>query len=513
VSYGRYVEERRRGSSVGRSIRRMSGSSGRAVVVGAVTSAATFYAFLVTDFTGLRQMGIIAGSGILICMVTVLVLLPAMLVWNEEHHRKRESRPTMYLHAFGAAHLVRWSVKRPRTTLLVGGLITVVLAGFGFTLEFQDSMREMRSPENRGVRALDEVGDHFGASFEFMSLMIESEDLGEVLTLADRASEEAGRLVDEGVLDGYESVATVLPPPARQRQALAWLERHPERTDPSRVRRELSAALRAEGLRPEAFDEGLLLLEEALGVDRPIAPESLSLSAENRRLLERYLRKEEGVWHTVVRLYPPPREWKREPPPAVEELAAELGPRVTLTGVNVVSRHLRQKSKRQAVTAAILGFLLVGALLWLDFGRLGDALLSLVPLAVGIVWMLGFMALLGIEVNLMNIFVTTMIIGIGVDYGIHALHRFREAPPGDVEALSAGLLETGKAIVLAALSTVAGFGSMALSRYPGLESIGYVAILGALSTALVSVTLLPAWFRWRMAKSSAPGKRETVSEG
>ena len=87
-----------------------------------------------------------------------------------------------------------------------------------------------------------------------------------------------------------------------------------------------------------------------------------------------------------------------------------------------------------------------------------------------------------------------MIIGIGVDYGIHAVHRYREAAArGDLARLHAGLAETGKAIVVAALSTVVGFGSLATSRYPGLRSTGYVAILGALGTALVAITLLPAF--------------------
>jgi len=95
--------------------------------------------------------------------------------------------------------------------------------------------------------------------------------------------------------------------------------------------------------------------------------------------------------------------------------------------------------------------------------------------------------------NFMNVFVTTMIIGIGVDYGIHAVHRYRESAGNGNGHLTAGLAETGKAIVVAALSTVVGFGSLATSRYPGLRSTGYVAILGALGTALVAITLLPAF--------------------
>ena len=82
--------------------------------------------------------------------------------------------------------------------------------------------------------------------------------------------------------------------------------------------------------------------------------------------------------------------------------------------------------------------------------------------------------------NFMNIFVTTMIIGIGVDYGVHMVHRYREL--GGIRSARRardGLGETGKAIVLAALSTTVGFGSLSLSHYPGLQSMGKVAILGA----------------------------------
>ena len=96
VSYGRFVEERQAGKSFEQALMRMSGSCGRAVVVGGVTSAATFYAFGVTDFTGLRQMGFLTGTGILLCMLAVLLLLPAMLSWNEAHHSRRARTPRLF---------------------------------------------------------------------------------------------------------------------------------------------------------------------------------------------------------------------------------------------------------------------------------------------------------------------------------------------------------------------------------------------------------------------------------
>jgi len=93
--------------------------------------------------------------------------------------------------------------------------------------------------------------------------------------------------------------------------------------------------------------------------------------------------------------------------------------------------------------------------------------------------------------------VITMIIGIGVDYGIHVIHRYHEeenTPGGDVEA---AVEETVRGIFLAALTTVVGFGSLATSHYPGLVSMGVVSTIGTLATALVAIVVIPAWLTWR----------------
>jgi predicted RND superfamily exporter protein len=224
----------------------------------------------------------------------------------------------------------------------------------------------------------------------------------------------------------------------------------------------------------------------------------LSLDESSRHLLERFVQETDSGWKSIVYLYPPPLRWRRDAPPSAERLAEDLGPNAVLSGVNVVSSFLRRTVKRDAILAAVVGFVIVSLLLWADFRRPLDTLLSLAPLVLGVIWMLGAMAALSLPMNFFNIFVTTMIIGIGVDYGIHMMHRYREGRDSQIEDLEGGLVETGKAVVLAALSTTVGFGSLSLSSYPGLRSMGVVAILGAVSTALVAITLLPAYLSLRI---------------
>jgi hypothetical protein len=514
VSYGRYVEERRRGAAMEPALATMATTSGRAVVVGAVTTAATFFAFLVTDFTGLRQMGFLTGTGILFCMIAVLALLPALIAWGEHRHRRRETHPNLYLHSFGTGPLMRFCVRRPVATLVAGALVTVAAVWGALGLQFEEGMKTMRPEKgNRGIEVGEEVARHFDSGFDAMMLMIRGDDLEEVFERSEAAVEGASRLAREGVLLGYSGLTSILPSPARQRRALEWLERGRAsgRLDGGRIAGDFRAALAEEGMRQEPFERGLELFGQALAVEQPVAPEELAADPESGQLLDRYLQRvsaeEGGGWVSVVYLYPPLNRWRRHPPPQAVELAEELGPDVVLTGPNVVNQRMRQRVRRDAVVAGVLGFLLVAILLWLDFRKPADALLALIPLLVGLLWMLGGMALFGIQMNFMNVFVTTMIIGIGVDYGIHAVHRYREAGAAGVDRLGAGLIETGKAIVVASLSTVVGFGSLATSRYPGLRSTGFVAVMGALATALVAITLLPAYLSLRerrAARNRAP---------
>jgi hypothetical protein len=499
VLYGRYVEERQRGADVEAALRGMGGATARGVVLGAVTTAATFYAFLITDFTGLYQMGLIVGTGILFCLVAVLLLVPAMIGWSEAHHAKREREPRLHLFAFGVERLTRSALRWPRATLLAAAAATLVALYLAPGLVFEDSVEALRPGGNRGILAQEEVNRHFGAGFDHMSLVVETPTLEETLALVDRAADEARRLVEEGRLGAFDAVTSVLPSPDSQREALAELAagRASGALAPARIRADFESACRAEGLRVEPFADGLGLLQAALAPPGPVTRETVLASAQGAQLLDRYLRQLDGGWASVVKLYNLPGRPKREVPQAAVDLADALGPRVELTGINVMSRALRGDVRRDAALSAAIGLVLVTILLAADFRAWRDTGLALVPLALGLLWMIGAMVALDLHFNFMNLFVITMILGIGIDYGIHVIHRHREErarPDGDV---AAAVEETSRGVFLAALTTVVGFGSLATSHYPGLVSMGLVALLGAGATAIVAITVVPAFLFWR----------------
>jgi predicted RND superfamily exporter protein len=168
--------------------------------------------------------------------------------------------------------------------------------------------------------------------------------------------------------------------------------------------------------------------------------------------------------------------------------AADKHPDDILTGVNLVSGTLRRMVKADATRATLIGFVAVFVLMFLSFRTIKMTALTFVPFIAGGVGMLGLMALLDLEFNFMNIFVGLMIIGVATDYAIYMLQRYLETPAG----FRFSAHETGKAIVMAALTAIVGYGSFAISHYPGLRSIGYASTFGIGISGLAAITLLPA---------------------
>jgi len=501
VSYGRYVEERRSGATLEQGLAAMCGGVGGAVMAGAITTAATFYAFTFTEFTGLRQMGLLTGTGILLCMVSVLFLLPSMLAWSEDHHAKRKTEPKLYLHSFGTNKLTGLCMHHPVAALLTGLALFALAASLAFGLRFDESMKTMRPVGNRGIEVAAEVGQHFGSGFDAMIVTLSGDSLEEVLELSDRAADGAKHLVEQGILYGFSGPTALIPPERQQKDALSWLAR--ERTgdlDMTRIRATLAKSLAAEGLRAEPFEPGLKLLESAVSLTQPIGLADFAGNQQTKILIDRYVTKTNRGWRAAVYLYPPANRWRREAPPEALRMVERLGPHAQIAGVNLVNETVRAMVLRDAWIAGLLGVILVAIILWIDFRSLRSVLLAMTPLLVGITLMMGGMVVLDIQMNFINIFVTTMVIGIGVDYGIYILHRYYEDRNRPAAEFEEGLRETGKAVAAAAVSTIVGFGSIIFSHYPGLRSTGKVAILGAFFTSMVAVTLLPAFLSWLEAR-------------
>jgi predicted RND superfamily exporter protein len=168
------------------------------------------------------------------------------------------------------------------------------------------------------------------------------------------------------------------------------------------------------------------------------------------------------------------------------ERMAEISPRIT--GWVPVMVSWTEDVENGSKKAAAFIFLVVFAVMAVTFRSLRHAILAAVPLLVGMIWMLGIYPLLGLKLNAVNIAVIPLVIGMGIDFGIHIVHRYRVE-----RELETVYLFTGKAVFLSALTTMIGFGSLALiGSFPSIASIGAVLFLGIATCLTATLVLLPA---------------------
>ncbi len=288
-------------------------------------------------------------------------------------------------------------------------------------------------------------------------------------------------------LDRTEQAFSALPgpPPLWRLEQLVGLERLLERDVPERVRRvaeidrawvtmrqelasRLGMLLEPTGLLPEDFPVSIMRpFVDASDPDRP-----------------RY------CLHIFPKLPDDPEITNPLSPlflPGFVEDLVSVDPEATGVVVQVQrSGDLIWSSYRQAGVAALV---VVFVLVWLVFRSIGDTLLAMMPVVLSFLATFGVMAMSGVYLNPANLMVLPLLFGIGVDAGVHVVHRSRLNPEKRPIGLTYG---TGKGITLTSLTTMFGFASMMLARHRGVASLGFVMTIGLGCIMLVCWTVLPA---------------------
>jgi predicted RND superfamily exporter protein len=484
VLYERYVDERNRGAEVTEAVRTVIRRGLPGVIVGALTTAATFYAFLATDFRGMTQLGFLTGSGIMVFLLCVVFVFPAVLVVIE---RRRAGKRKLYVHAFGSGRVVRASLKHPKFVIVTWIIVVAITGVLATGVRFSDQLQNLRSKGNEGIKLQDVVTRKFGQSFEFMMYGVRAKTAAEAIEKTEAAMPDLEAIAGKRVIGSYESITTFLPSEAQQRRVIARLQSGAD-TDFAfpRIEATLRQALAVNGFRPEAYDRFLPLFGEALRQREPVTMQTLERLGLSESV-QRFIKKTPDGYMSIVYVYPTTGTWPKFLPDELQEFRKKH-PEGVLTGVNLVSQTLREITRADAIRSSALGFVLVFALIWIGFRSFTRACFVWVPFIAGCTCMLGFMATFGIDFNFMNVFVGLMLIGTATDYAVYMLERYDEAP----DDFAQNATETGRAVTLAALMSMVGFASFAISHYPGVRSIGYASVVGIALSCLASITLLPA---------------------
>ncbi len=482
----RYFEERRAGVPLGQAVRRSAVGTWRGTLTAALAAGLAYGSLIVTDYRGFRDFGIIGGVGMVLCWIAAYALLPSLaVVW--ERVKPLTFKPTA---SRGAAYGVlfgRLALGGPKSVLAASAVLTAaaaIIVGLAIVndpLEYDfRKLRSRRDPQGEimlvrraSIAILNET--QTGSSLAVLAPTVESIPRFEE-QIATYAEEVDGRSVGE-----LRSLATFLPDDQEAKiPVLAEL-----RDAMLEVRPYL-----AESQQEQLDDQ--LPPETVVPLTRADVPDSVARTYTERdgtrgRLMFIEHFKGENPWdgQYIIR-------WAR----AARSLRAEGadGP-PPVAGTAVVFADLSESVWRDGPRAVTVSLLATILLLLVTFRGGRISWLTLGALLVGILWMAGAMALLGMRLNFLNFVAFPITFGNGVDYAVNVMRRYAEERDlrGDgLGAIRAAVEETGGAVVLCSLTTVIGYISLYTSTNQALNSFGAAMAISEVTCLAAAVIALPA---------------------
>lgn len=470
LMYVTYLQRRRAGADAETAAVGLS-EVGLSMAIGFATTAATFLGLTAIDFPALQELGLLIGVGILACGLCTVILVPALLPRNP---------PTAQLRQFRADGLARFT-QRWRTPILVVSAILTVVLGVGATfLRVSPTVDKLdaRTPARAVER---EIAARFNLPEDAIFVIAEGPQLEALLVANQRLKDALGPDI------AASWPVDFLPPASLQAQTAAAVDA--AGVTRRAVVQALDAAAQRTGFRPDVFAPFVGRLDRLLDTRERLTLEGYQ-SHGLESIISRYVSQTGGVARTVAYISPrSPADVAR-----VQQALAQAGGPLRLTGIPIVNAELKDRFRSEFLTGASIGTCGVFVFLLLGFRRLAPALQAAVTTGIGILWSIGLLALAGVELDLFSVFAVLMSVGVGVDYAVHLIHR-RESDPD--RNMTTALAETAPAILLAAFTTIIGFGSLVTSSYRPLASLGLVSGLSITACLVTALVVLPAWLAER----------------
>ncbi len=466
-AFARYAELRGAGSGVEEAIETLVARTGTALSTTAVTTSAAFLSLVFMDFKGFSDLGFIAGIGMLFALVAMIIVLPALITLVERLQILRIRPDPRKGHPYA-----RRELRYARPIIFATGVVTfLAVAGF-VRVDFEYDFTNLRGTNRERTLFGENTRGVFTRSESPGVVLAASRD--EVKEIVD-AVEAKGRLDTlTPTVEAVRSVFSLVPEDQ---------DRKLERIRAIRDLVEDEAADVVGGEDKNRLDR----LREYLQVEGPFVWEDLPEKDRQQFVTKR------GDIGNLVFIYPSVA--LRDGRNAIEfrndigQITTASGQTFYASSSQIVTAELLLVMIREGKIAVLLTFVVVFLIVLADFRNLRDTILVLTPLVVGVVLMGGVMFLLGMKLNFFNIVVFPSIVGIGVDNGVHILHRYKEEGPGSLYHV---LRHTGWAITMTTSTTIVGYSGLILASHPGLQSIGDLAIIGLGATYVTAMIVLPA---------------------
>ena len=491
-----------------------------AILYASMAGSVSFVPLVFTGFKGLAELGLILAMGVVVMVVASLILIPSLVLKTERFATLKTDQdcsrsPRSFLN-------LNW--RRPRLIAALGLLFTALGGVSLLFVRFDLNPLNLQNPDTESVVWEMKLLKDSRYSTAFGALTADSlEEL--------RARKAA--LKELPTISHVESILSFLPEDAeaKKRQLAEFapilrqipLPAEPVFSDPQalaqvlgRIHFKLARALES--------DPTMVQVKEANDLLARLIPALKSAGPETRTRLKvfekKFFQDLRDKWDFL-------RESISPPLPRLADLPAEVRDRFVspqgtflirafsaediwdpaplgkfvhdlrrvdpdAVGDPVLLYVYTRAFRNACLWAAAMGLVVITFLLWGVFRSFKVTLLALLPLIVGTGWTVNLMWLLDVPFNQANVLFLPLILGEAVEFGVIILVRWQREASARAIALPAG---TAKGVLLAALTTAVGFGSLMVSGHQGTFSLGLLAAVGSLSVLLATLSVLPAFLR------------------
>ncbi len=536
-----FTEWRSAGDNISRSLEKTFLKSGKGILTGGVTTAFAFLALIICRSRGLKEMGIVTGIGLLAILLATFLFLPVLLVFRErrvdrkiDRGAKKFVRRDIRFRLLG--HTCQWLGKHYVFTIIFSVLISAFMVWSALKITFDHNYMNMEPKGLTSIALQDVIMEKFDLSMDYAMVLTddveesrnlseEFRDLGSVAITEDISvflpSPEQQQKRIPHLLEIRQSIQSaplkpdVLPeslPSLRQEierlemniiemQDMAYLGGHdkvdnkcmeivgnPDNPDSRNIIQELLELMNTD---VPVLTAGLSQFQQHFAphfqasVVKMCSVEPVNLEDLPDNILDRYSNRTRDQF--LITILPAGHIWQDAK--FLDRFVEDLD-RVSdkATGMPPVFLALIRIIGQDGQNAALLTLGVVFLLLCVDFLSPRKALMAMIPLALGMFWMVGLMHLTGMQLTIMNVMALPIIIGIGIDDGVHIIHRWKHEGKGRVQTVFSS---TGKAIFLTSLTTMLAFGSLIFSVFRGFGHLGGAMFLGVGACFLTTVIILP----------------------
>lgn len=532
-----YSELRHKGETIEKAVSKTYQKIGGGLLTGALTTAIAFLSIATIRTPAFGEFGIVVGTGIICCLLASIFLLPAVLVakeklWMFVTKRERPKRVDMEFHFLGKVS--DFSSAMPWATVGIVVAISVLLVLQIPKARMNQNPMDLEPEGLESIRLQREIVKRFHMSPDNMMAIYDT---------VDEVNKVQDRLNSKPAVGMVESIASVLPSARKQQERLPHVEEIHKAQNNLPKETKIGAQLLVEQLR--RFSDNIIEISSMAyvnGLDKVFdkANAFVGLDEDGNQVGVNYAEKLahyiENRPETINRLERYQRYFRKIMKERISEMSG--AERITLdmvpesyraryvsedgshflmafysnkdiwdglftspflktmlravpdaTGTPVVMKEMVETAGRKGMLAFGIALLSIVILLLLDFRSVKTTVIALIPLLMSVIWLLGLMGLFDIKFTIVNVIGFPLLIGIGIDDGVHVIHRYRVEGKAK---LNYAMSSIGKAILLTSVTTTLGFGSLMSSDYRGYIGLGLVVTIGIGLCFITSVIILPA---------------------